>query len=66
MTRETPRRDGDRFPTARHRDFDLSSLIGGGIEPGEEPVDAVIREVLEEPGAGIRVWESWAPMADGR
>lgn len=43
------RRD-DRFLVARQRDTELWSLVGGGIEPGEEPVDAISREVTEELG----------------
>lgn len=43
-------RDGDKFLLARQRDSELWSLIGGGIEPGEEPADAVEREVFEELG----------------
>jgi 8-oxo-dGTP pyrophosphatase MutT (NUDIX family) len=37
-----------RFLVARQRDTDVWSLIGGGIEPHEEPADAVRREVEEE------------------
>lgn len=43
-------RSGPRFLLARHRDSGLWSLIGGGIEPGEEPAEALIREVVEEVG----------------
>ena len=48
-------RDGDRFLLARHAHSGLWSLIGGGIEPGEEPAEALRREVLEETGARVRV-----------
>lgn len=48
-------RDGERFLLARHAHSGLWSLIGGGIEPGEEPAEALSREVLEETGAEIRV-----------
>lgn len=48
-------RDGDRFLLARHAHSGLWSLIGGAVEPGEEPSDAVVREVREETGARIRV-----------
>ena len=48
-------RDAERFLLARHAHSGLWSLIGGAVEPGEEPVDAVVREVLEETGARIRV-----------
>ncbi|WP_258132335.1 NUDIX domain-containing protein [Microbacterium sp. MYb62] len=48
-------RDGERFLLARHAHSGLWSLIGGGIEPDEEPSDAVAREVFEETGARIRI-----------
>lgn len=48
-------RDGDQFLLARHAHSGLWSLIGGGVEPGEEPTDAVLREVLEETGAHIEI-----------
>lgn len=40
----------DQFLIARQRDTELWSLIGGGIDPREEPADAVRREVEEELG----------------
>lgn len=48
-------RDGEYFLLARHAHSGLRSLIGGAIEPGEEPSDAVVREVWEETGARIEV-----------
>lgn len=42
--------DADRFLLARHRDSQLWSLVGGSIEPGERPEEAVEREVFEELG----------------
>ncbi|MDN4595962.1 NUDIX domain-containing protein [Leifsonia virtsii] len=48
-------REGDRFLLARDAFSRQWTLIGGGIEPGEEPADALAREVLEETGAGIRI-----------
>lgn len=48
-------RDAERFLLARHSHSALWSLIGGAVEPGEEPFDAVVREVLEETGARVRV-----------
>ena len=48
-------RDGERFLLARHAHSGLWSLIGGAVEPGEEPSDAVMREVREETGARVRV-----------
>jgi 8-oxo-dGTP pyrophosphatase MutT (NUDIX family) len=34
----------------RRSDFGIWAVIGGVLEPGEEPADAVVREVLEETG----------------
>nr|WP_104082172.1 NUDIX domain-containing protein [Cryobacterium sp. Y11] len=48
-------RDGEQFLLARHAHSGLWSLIGGGVEPGEEPSDAVAREVFEETGARIQI-----------
>lgn len=48
-------RRGDEFLLARHSHSGLWSLIGGAVEPGEEPRDAVIREVREETGARLRI-----------
>ncbi|MFT4214555.1 MAG: NUDIX domain-containing protein [Microbacterium sp.] len=48
-------REGERFLLARHARSGLWSLIGGAVEPGEEPSDGVIREVWEETGARIRI-----------
>ena len=42
--------DADRYLLARHRDSQLWSFVGGGIEPGESPEAAVQREVFEELG----------------
>lgn len=43
-------RNGPTFLLARHRDSGLWSLFGGSVEPGEEPAEALIREVQEELG----------------
>lgn len=43
-------RERDRLLLARQADTKLWSLIGGGVEPGEEPSAALIREVTEELG----------------
>jgi 8-oxo-dGTP pyrophosphatase MutT (NUDIX family) len=48
-------RNGGRFLLARQRDSGLWSLVGGSVEPGEEPADAVIREVQEELGVTATV-----------
>lgn len=43
-------RSGTTFLLARQRGSDLWGMIGGGVEPGEHPHDAVAREVREELG----------------
>ena len=43
--------DDGRLLLARHVAGDTWGFIGGGIEPFEEPVDAVRRELMEETGA---------------
>ncbi|WFR84375.1 NUDIX domain-containing protein [Arthrobacter sp. Y-9] len=48
-------RHGDQVLLARHRHSGLWGLIGGGVEPGEEPAEALDREVTEETGARIRI-----------
>ena len=44
--------DGDRILLAHWNEGGRSgwTLPGGGIEPGEDPVDAVVREIAEETG----------------
>ncbi|MBO3663670.1 NUDIX domain-containing protein [Microbacterium stercoris] len=48
-------RRGDAFLLARQRDTERWSLIGGAIEPGEDPREAVEREVREELGVAPRI-----------
>lgn len=43
-------RDRDRFLLARQRDTERWSLVGGSVEPDEQPRDAIAREVSEELG----------------
>lgn len=38
----------------RSADFNAWELIGGGVDPGEQFADAVIREVAEETGLQVR------------
>lgn len=47
-------RERDRFLLVRQRDTQRWSLVGGGIEPGETPHEAVAREVSEELGVTPR------------
>ena len=44
--------DGDRMLLAHWNEGGRSgwTLPGGGIDPGEDPVDAVVREIAEETG----------------
>ena len=49
-------RDGlGRVLFSHRRDVDLWNLPGGGVEEGETPWDAVVREVLEETGLQVCV-----------
>lgn len=48
-------RDGERFLLARAAHSGEWSLIGGGVEPGEQPAEALAREVFEETGAAVRI-----------
>ncbi|WP_434317742.1 NUDIX domain-containing protein [Leifsonia sp. P73] len=48
-------RDGERFLLARAPHSAEWSLIGGGVEPGEQPAEALAREVFEETGAAVRI-----------
>lgn len=53
-------RDGDILLTrlaARVVDEELWTLPGGGVEPGEDPNDTVVREVHEETGLAVTVDE---------
>lgn len=48
-------RNGDRFLLVRQRGSELWGLVGGGVEPGEEPADAIAREIEEELGLDAAV-----------
>lgn len=48
-------RDGERFLLARAPDSAEWSLIGRSVEPGEQPTEALAREVFEETGAAVRI-----------
>lgn len=45
--------DQRRVLLCRRRDIDWWNLPGGGVEPGEMPDEAVIREVREETGLEV-------------
>lgn len=53
--------DGDQLLMSRLADWvgggagGLWTLPGGGVDPGEEPLDAVVREVHEETGQNVEV-----------
>lgn len=49
------RDDDGRILLARSQGDDQWALIGGGMEPGEEPIDAIAREILEELGVNATV-----------
>lgn len=40
--------------------------VGGKLEPGEAPVDAMRREFLEEAGVDIADWEQFARLEGGK
>jgi 8-oxo-dGTP diphosphatase len=44
-----------RVLLSHRRDLDLWNLPGGGVESGELPTEAVIREVKEETGLGVAI-----------
>lgn len=48
-------RDGERMLLARSAGSARWSFVGGGVEPGDHPADALRREVREELGVGVRV-----------
>ncbi len=47
--------NSNRFLVARQHDSGLWSLVGGSIEPGEEPEVALLREVREELGVEVSI-----------
>ena len=44
-----------RVLLCHRRDFDAWNLPGGGVEEGESPWDAAIRETREEVGLGVEI-----------
>jgi 8-oxo-dGTP pyrophosphatase MutT (NUDIX family) len=46
---------GGRVLLARHVEGDRWLLPGGGVEPGETPADAAVREAWEETGLLVRL-----------
>jgi 8-oxo-dGTP diphosphatase len=47
--------DLDRVLLSHRRDLDLWNLPGGGVESGELPTEAVIRETREETGLDVTI-----------
>ena len=47
--------DGDRLLLTRRSDNGEWCMPGGGVDPGERPAEAAVREVLEETGLSVRV-----------
>lgn len=47
--------DDERVLLARRTDSGRWSLIGGILEPGEQPAQAIVREILEETGVEAEV-----------
>lgn len=39
----------------KRRDVNIWALPGGGVDPGENPEEAVIREVFEETGLSVKI-----------
>lgn len=51
------RNDADELLLVHKTDNDLWALPGGGVDPGESVVQAVVREVKEETGLDVEVVE---------
>jgi 8-oxo-dGTP diphosphatase len=47
--------DAGELLLGRRSDTGAWSLLAGSIDPGEQPADAIVREVLEESGVEVRV-----------
>lgn len=47
--------DQKRVLLCHRRDYDLWNLPGGGVEAGETPWDALVREVKEETGLKVEI-----------
>ncbi len=60
--------DHDRVLLCHRRDIDAWNLPGGGVEQGETPWDATVREVREEVGVDAEVVRLtglyWKPGSD--
>ncbi len=46
-------KNNNKILLLKHKKNDLWGFISGGIEPGEDPVSAVVRETMEEAGVKI-------------
>ncbi len=47
--------DRTQILLVKRRDVPVWVLPGGGIDPGESPEDAIVREILEETGLRVKV-----------
>lgn len=47
--------DGSKVLLIKRRDVNIWALPGGGVDPGERPEKAIIREILEETGLTVKI-----------
>ena len=47
--------DDNRFLAIKRRDVPIWVLPGGGVDPGEMPETAIVREVMEETGLEVAI-----------
>ena len=55
---------GDRVLMIHHRQLDKWLPLGGHIDPGEDPDQALLREVAEESGLEVEIVAEKAPLDD--